>query len=89
MNATKIKGGAKEAAGRVEGAAGILGGDPDLELKGRVDELAGSAQKAFGEAVEMGEEAVARMRDFVEEEPWKAVAIAGAVGLLIGLAVRR
>lgn len=89
MNATKIKGAAKEAAGRVEGAAGILGGNPELEVNGRIDELAGSAQKAFGDAVEMGEEAVARVRDFVEEEPWKAVAIAGAIGLLIGLAVRR
>jgi ElaB/YqjD/DUF883 family membrane-anchored ribosome-binding protein len=89
MNATKIKGAAKEAAGKVQGAAGILGGDPEMEANGRIDELAGVAQKTFGDAVEMGEEAVARVRDFVEEEPWKAIAIAGAVGLLIGLAVRR
>ena len=89
MNAEKIKGAAKEAAGRVQGAAGILGGDAEMEINGRINAAAGSAQQAFGDAVEMGEEAVARVRDFVEEEPWKAVAIAGAIGLLIGLAVRR
>jgi ElaB/YqjD/DUF883 family membrane-anchored ribosome-binding protein len=89
MNATKVKGAAKEAAAKVEGAAGVLSGDAGLELNGRIDELAGVAQKSFGEAVEMGEQAVTRVRDFVEEEPWKAVAIAAAIGLLIGLAVRR
>ena len=89
MAETKIKGAAKEAAGRLEGAAGILGGDAAMELDGRLRELGGVAQKSFGEAVDMGEVAIEKVRDFVEAEPWKAVAIAAAVGLLIGLAARR
>jgi ElaB/YqjD/DUF883 family membrane-anchored ribosome-binding protein len=85
MNASKIKGAANKAAGRVESAASDIGAD----LNHRIDELSGLANKSFGEAVEMGEEAVTKVREFVEEEPWKAVVIAGAVGLLIGLAARR
>jgi ElaB/YqjD/DUF883 family membrane-anchored ribosome-binding protein len=85
MNAGKIKGAAKNAASSVESAAGDIGAD----INHRIDELSGLANRSFGEAVEMGEEAVAKVRDFVEQDPWKAVVIAGAVGLLVGLAARR
>ena len=84
-----IKGAAKQAAGRIEGAAGILSGDTATELNGRIRELTGAAEKSFGEIVDVAEDSAAKVRDFVEQEPWKAVAIAGVVGLLIGLVVRR
>ena len=84
-----IKGAAKQAAGRIEGAAGVLTGDAATEINGRIRELAGVAEKSFGDVVDIAEDSAAKVRDFVEEEPWKAVAIAGVVGLLIGLVVRR
>jgi ElaB/YqjD/DUF883 family membrane-anchored ribosome-binding protein len=89
MAESTIKGAAKQAAGRVQGAAGILSGDTVTELNGRIRELAGAAEKSFGDVVDIAEDSAAKVRDFVEEEPWKAVAIAGVIGLLIGLVVRR
>ena len=89
MTVTKAKGAAKAAAGRAESAAADSINEIGADLGGRLEELSDIAQKSFGEAVEMGEEAVTKVRDFVEEEPWKAVAIAGVLGLLIGLAARR
>lgn len=84
-----IKGAANEAVGRVEGAAGILSGDKSTELNGRIRELTGAAEKSFGEVVDIAEDSAAKVRDFVEQEPWKAVAVAGVLGLLVGLVVRR
>lgn len=89
MSEATIKGAAKTARGRIEAAAGVLSGDAQTELNGRLRELTGSAEKSFGEVVDAAEDAAAKVRDFVEHEPWKAVAVAGVVGLLIGLMVRR
>lgn len=83
--ATKAKSTAKKAASQAESIASNVVDD----LQGRFAGLTGLSEKSFDEAVEMGEEVVVKVRDFVEQEPWKAVAIAGAIGLLIGLAARR
>jgi ElaB/YqjD/DUF883 family membrane-anchored ribosome-binding protein len=84
-----IKGAAKKAAGRIEAAAGVLTGDASTELNGRIRELSGAAEKSFGDIVDVAEDSAAKVRDFVEQEPWKAVAVAGVIGLLVGLVVRR
>jgi ElaB/YqjD/DUF883 family membrane-anchored ribosome-binding protein len=89
MSESTIKGAAKTVGGRIEAAAGVLSGDPKTELNGRLRELTGTAEKSFGEVVDAAEDAAGKVRDFVEQEPWKAVAVAGVVGLLIGLMVRR
>ncbi len=89
MTDQTIKGAAKQAGGRIEAAAGILSGDTVTELKGRLGELTGVAEKSFGDVVDIAEDSAAKVRDFVEQEPWKAVADAGVLGLLVGLVVRR
>ena len=89
MTDTSIKGSAKKVGGRLEAAAGGLAGDAQTELSGRIRELTGAAEKSFGDVVDVAEDTAAKVRDFVEQEPWKAVAVAGAVGLLVGLLVRR
>jgi ElaB/YqjD/DUF883 family membrane-anchored ribosome-binding protein len=89
MAESTIKGAVNQAAGRVEGAAGVLSGDAATELSGRLREIKGVAEKSFGDVVDVAEDSAAKVRDFVEQEPWKAVAVAGVLGLLIGLVVRR
>ena len=89
MSASKAKPKSKRAASRAGRAAADTIDNVRAELNGQPDDVAGMAQTGFEDAIEMGEAMVAQVCDFVEKEPWKAVAIAGAVGLLIGLAVRR
>lgn len=89
MSEATIKGAAKTVRGRIEAAAGVLSGDPKTELNGRLRELTGAAEKSFGDVVDVAEDTAAKVRDFVEQEPWKAVAVAGVLGLLVGLMVRR
>ncbi len=89
MAESTVKGAAKQAAGRIEAAAGVLSGDAATELNGRIRDLTGMAEKSFGDVIDVAEDSAAKVREFVEQEPWKAVAVAGVLGLLVGLAVRR
>ena len=50
MNSDKLKGGLKEAKGKVEKAAGELTGDDKKKDKGTADKVAGAIQKGIGEA---------------------------------------
>ncbi|MBV8665180.1 MAG: DUF883 domain-containing protein [Burkholderiaceae bacterium] len=47
------------------------------------------AQELQTAAVETGKEIVETTDDFVRENPWKAVAIAAGVGMLIGVLIAR
>lgn len=42
-----------------------------------------------GSATEMGEEAVRATETYVRDNPWQAVGVAAAVGLLLGLLLSR
>ncbi len=49
MNKDQIKGGAKEAAGKVQRKVGELVGSPGNEAEGAARELGGKAQKKVGD----------------------------------------
>ncbi|HEX7499833.1 MAG TPA: CsbD family protein [Polyangia bacterium] len=50
MNKDQVKGGLKEAAGKVQEKTGELVGSKSQEAKGLAKEIAGKAQKNFGDA---------------------------------------
>jgi uncharacterized protein YjbJ (UPF0337 family) len=52
MNKDQVKGATKEAAGKVQEAAGKLVGSKEQQAKGLVKQVAGGAQKAYGNAKE-------------------------------------
>jgi ElaB/YqjD/DUF883 family membrane-anchored ribosome-binding protein len=47
------------------------------------------AQELQSAAVETGKEIAETADDFVKENPWKSVAIAGVVGVLVGVLIAR
>lgn len=47
------------------------------------------AQEVQAAAIETGKEMADTADNFVQENPWKAVAIAGGVGLLVGMLIAR
>ena len=49
MNRDKVKGGLKEAKGKVEKTAGELTGDNKMKNRGTADKVAGAIQKGIGE----------------------------------------
>jgi uncharacterized protein YjbJ (UPF0337 family) len=82
MNQDRIRGGVKEAVGRVQDAAGGLIGDTRTQLNGKLRQVAGRAESAYGETFD-------NLQDAVVERPVPAVAIALGIGFVIGLLASR
>jgi uncharacterized protein YjbJ (UPF0337 family) len=72
-----IEGTIENVAGKVEEGAGYVAGDPGARVEGRVRQMAGNAQAAYGRAAENLEEA-ARHR------PLPALLFAGMIGFVLG-----
>jgi uncharacterized protein YjbJ (UPF0337 family) len=95
----QMQGAANEGVGRVEGAYGELSGDGSAQLRGKITQAKGAAQKAYGEIRDRAQDTFARTRDsggdvyeaavaYVRENPVLGVAAGVAFGLLLGLALR-
>lgn len=99
----QVVGIARQGLGRMQDAVGGLTGDAALQGKGKINEAAGAAQHAFGEAksslLEAVDDVVGGMRgelhaqldtieNYVAERPLQALGIAAGVGLLLGLLLR-
>ena len=54
-----------------------------------LDSALAKAQDAQAAALDTGKELVTNADDYVQENPWRAVAISAGVGLLLGLVIGR
>lgn len=99
----QVVGVAKQGLGRVQDAIGGLTGDAALQGKGKINEAAGAAQHAFGEAknslFEAFEDIAGGVRGelhaqfetvegYVAARPLQALGVAAGVGMLLGLLLR-
>ena len=82
MNQDRIRGGIKEAVGRAQDAAGGLIGDARMQLNGKFRQATGRAEGAYGDTL-------GALEDSVLERPLPALAVALAVGILVGLLAAR
>jgi uncharacterized protein YjbJ (UPF0337 family) len=78
MDGNEVKGAGRRIAGRIERAAGALGGSAQTELRGRAREAAGEVQQNYGAAIDAA-------RNFAVEQPITALLAAAGVGFLFGL----
>ena len=74
-------------------AAAALTGDKAEEVRGRgmrmLDAALAKAQEAQASALVAGRETVASADHYVKENPWRAIAAAAGVGLLLGAILGR
>jgi ElaB/YqjD/DUF883 family membrane-anchored ribosome-binding protein len=74
-------------------AAALLTGEKADELRNRgmrmLDMAVDKAQQAQAAAVRTGKEMALTADDYVKENPWRAVAVAGGVGLVLGILLGR
>jgi ElaB/YqjD/DUF883 family membrane-anchored ribosome-binding protein len=63
----------------------------DLRNRGLqlLDTAMGKAQEVQAVALETGKELAVKTDDYVQENPWRAVAISAGVGLVLGLLISR
>jgi uncharacterized protein YjbJ (UPF0337 family) len=82
MNKHEVEGTARHVDGRIEDAAGVLAGDSEHQLKGKVQQFAGAAQAKAGGFLEHALEMAA-------EKPIGTLLIAAGVAFLLGMLFAR
>jgi uncharacterized protein YjbJ (UPF0337 family) len=87
MDENTLEGGLRQGVGRAEQAIGDTYGDLGMSLHGRVQEIAGKVQTAYGQAKDTAAGTVGGVDAFVTERPYLTAAIAAGVGLLFGFAL--
>ncbi|QDH14780.1 CsbD family protein [Oecophyllibacter saccharovorans] len=85
----KVEGLFKDAAGHVKEAAGNLTGDAKLQATGKMDQLAGKAERDFADLYDAGETRIEAATAFIQERPLVSLGIATVVGLIVGGLLRR
>jgi ElaB/YqjD/DUF883 family membrane-anchored ribosome-binding protein len=102
-NATQLNGAANNASGDMKSlvkdaqsllsAAASLTGNKADELRERgmelLDQALGKASKYQGQAVVKGKELAQATDVYVKDNPWRTVAVAAGVGLLLGVILGR
>lgn len=78
----KTEGTVQKMAGKAQDAIGGMVGDTGTQLEGKARQLAGQAQQSYGEALD-------QIRDVASSNPVAAVAVAAAVGFLVGTLMSR
>ena len=82
MDENRVKGAGRRIAGRIESAAGSLGGSATTELRGRARDAAGEVRQTYGAAIDAA-------RSFAVEQPITALLAAAGAGFLVGLFAAR
>jgi uncharacterized protein YjbJ (UPF0337 family) len=90
----QIEGVARQGVGRIQDAVGGLTGDAKTQIKGKLNEAAGSVQSAYGQAKDQARGAVnhakGRAEDtlddieqYLRDRPFTAIGIGVGLGLLL------
>ncbi len=99
MTDDRIEGAAKQGLGRVQDAIGGITGGDKTQLRGKLNEAAGTAQNAYGQVKDQASDVLDQVKDqfedsydqvesFVREQPFAAAAVAVGVGLVLGMLLR-
>jgi uncharacterized protein YjbJ (UPF0337 family) len=72
-----VEGTIENVGGKVEEAAGYVTGDPGARIEGKVRQMAGNAQAAYGKAAE-------RVQGAAKQRPLPALLFAGVAGFVLG-----
>jgi uncharacterized protein YjbJ (UPF0337 family) len=89
VDENRFEGTARRVGGRIQEAVGDFAGDASSQIRGRANEAVGAAQQAYGTVSDEARAYADQLSDTVKEQPLVALAIAGGVGFLLGLIVRR
>ncbi len=96
MDEDQLKGAAKDIGGSIKETVGNVTGDTKTQADGTIDQVVGTAQRAYGQVkdkasgagsafVDQLDEAGAFLGDTVAERPLVSLLVAGAVGYVLAM----
>ena len=102
MDENRVEGTAKDIGGNIKSTVGDMTGDTKTQASGAVDQIVGTAQRTYGKIkdqvsnsgagsamVDQLDEASAFIGDTVAERPLTSLLVAGAVGYVLAMLMRR
>ena len=84
MYEDRVTGTAKNIGGKIEEGLGRITGNAQTQLKGQARQVAGAAEDLYGQAKDTASSFTDLVQRTIEQQPYTAVAIAVAVGWLLG-----
>jgi uncharacterized protein YjbJ (UPF0337 family) len=84
MDEDRVTGTAKNLGGKIEEGLGRVTGSAQTQLKGQARQVAGAAEDLYGQAKDAASSFTDIMQRTIEQQPYTAVAIAIAIGWLLG-----
>jgi uncharacterized protein YjbJ (UPF0337 family) len=78
MDGNRVEGGFRDVAGKVQDAVGGLTGDAATQVRGKINQASGQAQRAYGQAVD-------EARGFTAENPIAALVTTLGLGMILGM----
>ncbi|HTW26277.1 MAG TPA: CsbD family protein [Acetobacteraceae bacterium] len=84
MDENRVEGAARDLGGKAKEGIGRLTGDAKLRAEGKFDQMAGQAQRAYGQAADQIGDTVGTVSERIREQPLTALLIAIGVGYLAG-----
>ena len=84
MDENRVTGAAKNLGGKVEEGLGRMTGDAQTQFKGQAERVAGAAEDLYGQAKDAAASFTDIVQRTIEQQPYTAVAIAIAIGWLLG-----
>jgi uncharacterized protein YjbJ (UPF0337 family) len=100
MDENRVEGTAKNIGGSIKSAVGDVTGDTKTEASGTIDQVVGTAQRTYGKIkdqaggagsamIDQLDEVSSFLGDTVAERPLTSLLVAGAVGYVLAMLVRR
>jgi uncharacterized protein YjbJ (UPF0337 family) len=88
MDENRVKGAARSFGGQLEEEAASATGDTQGQFKGKVDQVAGTAQNLYGQTADAARETASSLDDWlrrtIEVQPYTTALVALGVGWLLG-----
>lgn len=84
MDENRVTGTAENIGGKIEEGIGRMTGNAQTQLKGQARQISGAAEEFYGQAKDTAAAFTDIVHRTIEEQPFTAVAIALAVGWLLG-----
>lgn len=88
MNTDRIEGSVDKTVGKAQEAAGRVLDNDEMRAEGMARQASGAVQDLYGQACDQIKGVACDVAKKVEQNPLAALAVAGVVGYLLGLASR-